>query len=60
MSVAQENQRQLLGASVFGPNEIYQKLKGFKARLQQEFGEQLSANLTAVVLTVDVDAISPT
>ena len=32
-NVGQERQPASLGASVFGPNEIYAKLKAFKTRL---------------------------
>ncbi|KAL4072692.1 hypothetical protein V8B97DRAFT_339516 [Scleroderma yunnanense] len=33
----QQRQPDLLGVSVFGPNEIYTRLKGFKARLLEQY-----------------------
>lgn len=33
MSSTQESQADLLGASVFGPNEVYRKLKEFKGKM---------------------------
>ncbi|KAF7797313.1 hypothetical protein EIP86_008508 [Pleurotus ostreatoroseus] len=34
-------QRNLVGASSFGPNETYQRLKAFKATLQRDFPDEL-------------------
>lgn len=33
----QQRQPDLLGVSVFGPNEIYTRLKGFKAKLLEKY-----------------------
>ena len=39
VTVSQENQPKLLGASAFGSNEVYMKLKAFKSRLLEHSPE---------------------
>ncbi|KAJ3554494.1 hypothetical protein NM688_g3081 [Phlebia brevispora] len=41
LTYEKEHRRKLVGAAIFGPNEIYQKLKGFKATLQRDFPQGL-------------------
>ena len=40
LTYEKNSQRKLVGASVFSPNEIYKKLKVFKARLQQDYASE--------------------